>query len=134
MTGKTHVGKKRNKLLKIYATYEEKIENLEMSQATLEEMVGQKDDELRDARATIAMWNKGSKTLEDILGSQQMDCDKSGLGYGNATVHKGQASTSHDLKTQTKGKLEVQQGDLSLHLPNGGKINKREVKPIFICH
>ncbi|GMP54122.1 hypothetical protein CsSME_00019382 [Camellia sinensis var. sinensis] len=62
-----------------------------------------------------------------------MGCDKSGLGYG-ATAHKGQAFTSHDLKTQAKGKLKVDQGDPSLHPPKGGKINKREVKPIFICH
>mgnify|MGYP003702831469 CR=1 FL=1 len=98
-----------------------------MSQATLEEMVGQKDEELRDVSASIFIWNKGSKSLEDIHGSQQMGCDKSGLGCGNATAHKGQASTSHDLKTQAKGKLKVHQGDPSLHLPNWSKINKREV-------
>ena len=82
----------------MYSTYEEKLESLEMSQATLEEIVCQKDEELHIARATIAMWNKGSKSLENILESQQMGCDKSGLGYG-ATAHKGQASTSLDLKT-----------------------------------
>jgi len=116
----------RNELLKVYSIYEEKLESLEMSQATLEEIVCQKDEELCIARATIAMWNKGSKSLEDILGSQQMGYDKSGLGYG-ATAHKGQSSTSLDLKTQAKGKLKVDQCDPSLHLPKGGKINKMEV-------
>ena len=57
-----------------------------MSQVALEELVGQKEEELEDARATIDMWNKGSKTLEDIIGSQQMSCDKSRLGYGNTSV------------------------------------------------
>ena len=93
----------------MYSTYEEKLESLEMSQATLEEMVSHKDEELRIARATIVVWNKGSKSLEDILRAQQMGCDKSGLGYGNATAHKEQAFTSHDLKTQAKGKLKVHQ-------------------------
>ncbi|GMP94413.1 hypothetical protein CsSME_00043879 [Camellia sinensis var. sinensis] len=46
---------KRNELLNIYATYEEKIEILEISQAALEELVGQKEEELKDARATIDM-------------------------------------------------------------------------------
>ena len=104
-----------------------------MSQATLEDIVYQKDEELRVASATIAMWNNGSKSLEDILRSQQMGCDKSGLGYGT-TAHKGQASTSQNLKTQAKGKLKVDQADLSLHLPKVGKINKKEAKPVLICH
>ena len=86
-----------------------------MSQAALKEMIGQKEAELKGARATIDMWNKGSKTLEDILGSQHMNCDKSGMDYGNATVQKGQAFTSHDIKTQTKKKLKVQRGDPSIH-------------------
>ena len=59
----------------MYSTFEEKLESLEMSQATLEEIVCQKDEELRVARATIALWNKGSKSFEDILGSQLMGCD-----------------------------------------------------------
>ncbi|KAF5932839.1 hypothetical protein HYC85_029010 [Camellia sinensis] len=34
------------------------------------------------------MWNSESKTLEDIIGSQQMSSDKSGIGYGDATQQK----------------------------------------------
>ena len=52
----------RNELLKVYSTYEEKLERLVLSQARLEEKICQKDEELRVARATIAMWNKGSKS------------------------------------------------------------------------
>ena len=41
--------------MKIYATYEENIESLEMSQVALEELVSQKDEELKNASATIDM-------------------------------------------------------------------------------
>ncbi|THF99040.1 hypothetical protein TEA_000656 [Camellia sinensis var. sinensis] len=71
----------RNELQQIYAMYEEKIESLEMSQVALEELMIKKEEELKCAMATIGLWNKGSKTLEDIIGSQQMYCDKSGIGF-----------------------------------------------------
>ena len=59
----------RNELQQIYATYEEKIKTLEISQVALEELVIKKQEELKCAVATIRLWNKGSKTLDNIIGS-----------------------------------------------------------------
>ncbi|GMQ09629.1 hypothetical protein CsSME_00052926 [Camellia sinensis var. sinensis] len=77
------------------------------------------------------MWNSESKTLEDIIGSQQMSSDKSGIGYGDATQQKGKPPTAHDKRTQAKGKLKIQQDDKPLHQPKGGMISEREVKPVL---
>ncbi|KAF5934408.1 hypothetical protein HYC85_030579 [Camellia sinensis] len=59
-----------------------------MSQVALEELMIKKEEELKCAIATIGLWNKGSKTLEDIIGSQQMSCDKSGIGFGGKKEQK----------------------------------------------
>ena len=49
----------RNELQQIYATYEEKIETLEMSQVLIEELMIKKEEELKCAMATIGLWNRG---------------------------------------------------------------------------
>ena len=72
----------RNELQQIYATYEEKIETLEMSQVALDELKIKKEDELKCAMATIGLWKRGLKTLDNIIGSQQISSDKSGIGFG----------------------------------------------------
>ena len=59
----------RNELQQLYTTYEEKIETLEMSQLALEELMIKKEEELKCAMATISLWNRGSKTLDNIIGS-----------------------------------------------------------------
>ena len=78
----------RNELQETHAMYEEKIESLEMSQVALEELMIKKDEELKVAMVTISLWNKGSKTLEDIIGSQQICSDKSGIGFGDKREQK----------------------------------------------
>mgnify|MGYP003702271385 CR=1 FL=1 len=93
----------RNELQQIYATYEEKIETLEMSQVALEELMIKKEEELKCAMVTIGLWNKGSKTLDNIIGSQQICSDKSGIGFGDKKEQKQSASTSHATRTQGKG-------------------------------
>ena len=45
----------RNELQQIFATYEEKIESLEMSQVALEELIIKKEEELKCAMATIGL-------------------------------------------------------------------------------
>ena len=92
----------KNELQQIYATYEEKIETLEKSQVVLEELIIKKEEELKCAMVTIGLWNKGSKTLDNIIGSQQICSDKSGIGFGDNKEQKQSASTSHDTRTQGK--------------------------------
>ena len=55
-----------------------------MSQVALEELMIKKEEELKCAMATIGLWNKGSKTSDNIIGSQQMCYDKSGIGFGDS--------------------------------------------------
>ena len=93
----------RNDLQQIYATYAEKIKTLEMSQVALEKLMIKKEEELKCAMATIGLWNKGSKTLDNIIGSQQICSDKSDIGFGGKKEQKQSASTSHDIRTQGKG-------------------------------
>ena len=69
---------KRNELLQTHAMYEEKIESLEMSQVALEELMIKKEEELKCAMVTIGLWNNGSKTLDNNIGSQQICSNKSG--------------------------------------------------------
>ena len=88
-----------------------------------------------NSQTTIAR----SKTLEDIIGSQQTSCDKSGIGFGDKREQTQSASTSHDTRTQGKGKGEpqIQQKDGLLKLPRVGKVKEKKVHPrlpVFICH
>ena len=92
----------RNELQQIYTAYEENIETLEMSQVALEELIIKKEEELKCAMATIGLCNKGSKTLDNIIGSQQICFDKSGIGFGGKKEKNQSASTSHDTRTQGK--------------------------------
>ncbi|GMP23151.1 hypothetical protein CsSME_00000857 [Camellia sinensis var. sinensis] len=124
----------RNELLQTHAMYEEKIESLEMSQVALEELMIKKEEELKCAMATIGLWNRGSKTLEDIIGSQQMSCDKSGIGFGGKKEQKQIASSSYDTRTQGKGGQKIQQDERLLKLPRVGKVKEKKVHPVFICH
>ena len=127
----------RNELQQIYATYEEKIETLEMSQVALEELMIKKEEELKCAMATIGLWNRGSKTLDNIIGSQQICSDKSGIGFGGKKEQKQSASTSHDTRTQGKGEQKIQHKDGLFKLPRVGKVKEKKVHPIhpvFICH
>ncbi|KAF5933585.1 hypothetical protein HYC85_029756 [Camellia sinensis] len=107
----------RNELQQIYATYGEKIETLEMSQVALEELMIKKKEELKCAMATIGLWNKRSKTLDNIIGSQQICSDKSGIGFGDNKEQKQSASTSHETRTQGKGEQKIQHKDGLLKLP-----------------
>ena len=52
---------------------------------------------------TIGLWNRGSKTLDNIIGSQQICSDKGGIGFGDNKEQKQGASTSYDTRTQGKG-------------------------------
>ncbi|CAL5382710.1 unnamed protein product [Camellia sinensis] len=124
----------RNELQQIYATYEEKIETLEMSQVALEELMIKKEEELKCAMATIGLWNRGSKTLGNIIGSQQICSNKSGIDFGDDKEQKQSASTSHDTRTQGKGEQKFQHKDGLLKLPRVGKVKEKKVHPIFICH
>ncbi|GMP44045.1 hypothetical protein CsSME_00013156 [Camellia sinensis var. sinensis] len=111
----------RNELQQIYATYEEKIKTLEMSQGALKELIIKKEEELKCAMATIDLWNKGSKTLDNIIGSQQICSDKSGTGFGGKKEQKQSASTSHDIRTQGQGEHKIQRKEKLLNLPRVGK-------------
>ncbi|CAL5382017.1 unnamed protein product [Camellia sinensis] len=116
----------RNELQQIYSTYEEKIETLEMSQVALEELMIKKEEELKCAMATIGLWNRGSKTLDNIIGSQQICSDKSGIGFGGKKEQKQSTSTSHDTRTQGKGEQKIQHEDGLLKLPRVSKAKEKK--------
>mgnify|MGYP003703581231 CR=1 FL=1 len=88
--------------------YEEKIESLEMSQVALEELMIKIEEVLKCAMSTIGLWNKGLKILDNIIGSQQICSDKSGIGFGGKKKQKQSASTSHDTRTQGNGEQKIQ--------------------------
>ena len=102
-----------------------------LSQVALEELMIKKEKELKCAMATIGLWNRGSKTLDNIIGSQQICSDKSGIGFGGKKEQKQNASTSHDTRTQGKGEQKIQHKDGLLKLPRVGKVKEKKVHPVF---
>ena len=96
-----------------------------------------KEEELKCAMATIGLWNRGSKTLDNIIGSQQNCSDKSGIGFGGKKEQKQNVSTSHDTRTQGQGEHKIQRDERLLNLPKVGKVKEKKVHPVhpvFICH
>ncbi|KAF5953579.1 hypothetical protein HYC85_006435 [Camellia sinensis] len=98
-----------------------------MSQVALEELMIKKEEELKCAMATIGLWNRGSKTLDNIIGSQQICSDNSGIGFGGKKEQKQTASTSHDTRTQGKGEQKIQRKDGLLKLPR--VVDSEEFEP-----
>ena len=84
--------------------------------------------------ATFGLRNRGSKTLDNIIGSQQICSDKSGISFGGKKEQKQSASTSHDTRTQGKGVQNIQHKGGLLKLPRVGNVKEKKVHPVFICH
>ena len=93
-----------------------------------------KEEEFKCAIATTGLWSKGSKTLDNIIGSQQICSNKSGIVFGGKKEQKQNASTSHDTRTQGQGEHKVQREERLLNLPKVGKVKEKKVHSIFISH
>lgn len=63
-----------------------------------------------------------------------MGFDKNEIGFCDDKPQKWNASTSHDKRTQGKGKQKMHHDDEFLHCPKAGMINENKVKLVFICH